>query len=356
MRAAIARSAVLGLSALLLSSSATAADREPLSLGDPTPALDVGEWVEGEAVTIGEENVYVVLFWQSTSGTGAMDKETSKSIARLRSLLELYGERGLTVIVISPDSAESLAGAVRPTAGLHLASDRRSSTHRAWVRKAGVTDLPVAFIVGRGKIMHIGRPRAPDFINILTQVMTGRYDPQLQDQVQPKLDSARRARKVKNWRMATKLYDEVIATDPTVFAIIALERFEMMLVDMDDRAPAYEYAREELIEQMFDSDAGALQMLAITITEDPELTAEQRDFDVAIDAALRALELEGRRNPNALSCAAGVHFHRGETDEAIKLQTQAYFTAKPDQKPAYKRLLAGYRKAATRSHAAPGPG
>ena len=91
MRAAIARSAVLGLSALLLSSSATAADREPLSLGDPTPALDVGEWVEGEAVTIGEENVYVVLFWQSTSGTGAIDEETSKSIARLRSLLELYG-------------------------------------------------------------------------------------------------------------------------------------------------------------------------------------------------------------------------------------------------------------------------
>ncbi len=130
----------------------------------------------------------------------------------------------------------------------------------------------------------------------------------------------------------------------------------MMLVDMDDRTAAYEYAREKLIEDMFASDAGALKMLAITITEDPELTAEQRDFDVAIDAALRALELEGRRNPDALSCAAGVHFHRGETAEAIKLQTQAYFTARPEKKSAYKRLLDGYRKAATRSHAASGPG
>jgi hypothetical protein len=167
---------------------------------------------------------------------------------------------------------------------------------------------------------------------------------------------ARRARKVKNWRMATKFYDEVIAMDAAVFAIIALERFEMMLVDMDERTVAYEYARTKLIEQMFASDAGALKMLAITITEDPELTVEQRDFDVALDAALGALALEGRRNSGALSCAAEVHFHRGETDKAISLQTQAYFTARPDQKAAYKRLLDGYRKAATRSQASSSPG
>lgn len=358
MRAAIARTVLLGLCALGLTSAAIGAGRDPLALGDPAPALNVDAWVDDKEITIGEENIYVVLFWGNLTRAGNLDDETTKSIAKLRSLLELFGDRGLTAIVISPDTVETLASAVRsgPSVGLHVAADRRSSTHRAWVRQAGVKDLPVAFIVGKGKIMHIGKPREPDFINILTQVMTGRYDPQLQEEAQPKLDMARRARKVKNWRMATKFYGEVIAMDPTVFAVIALERFEMMLVDMDDAAAAYEYARKQLIEQMFASDAGALQMLAISITEDPELTAEQRDFDVAIEAALRALELDGRRNPGALSCAAQVHFHRGETNEAISLQTQAYFTAKPDQKAAYKRLLDGYRKAATRSHASSSPG
>ena len=357
MRVGNARIALLGVSALLLTATALGQGRQSLALGDPAPALNVDAWVDGEEVTIGEKNIYVVLFWQSTTRSGGLDDETSKAIAKLRSLLELYGDRGLTVIVISPDNADALANAARsgPTIGLHLAADRRSSTHRAWVRQAGVTDLPVAFIVGKGKIMHFGKPREPDFINILTQVMTGRYDPQLQEAAQPKLDMARRARKVKNYRMATKFYDEVIAMDSTVFAIIALERFEMMLVDMDDAAVAYEFARTQLIEQMFAVDAGALQMLAISITEDPEFTAEQRDFDVALDAALRALELEGRRNPGALSCAAQVHFHRGETAEAISLQTQAYFIAKPDQKSAYKRLLEGYRKAATRSQARSSP-
>ena len=129
-----------------------------------------------------------------------------------------------------------------------------------------------------------------------------------------------------------------------VFAMTALERFEMLLVDMDEREQAYQYAREQLIDRMFASDSGALRMLAVKISEDPGLSADQRDLDVAALAAERSLELAGSRNPDALACAAGVHFHRGEYREAIDLQTQAYFNARPMEKAAHKGLLNGYRK------------
>ncbi|MCH7797475.1 MAG: redoxin domain-containing protein [Planctomycetes bacterium] len=358
MRPVNALRALVLVALLLPTRAAPGMGRDPLKIGDPAPALDVEAWIDGEAVTIETGTVYVIMFWDSVTSSGRTDSATAKSISRMRKLHELYGGRGLVVVVISPDDAERLktvVGSQRSGKGFHLAADRRSATHRAWVRKAGIEKLPVGFIVGKSKIMYIGRPRDADFINILIQVMTGRYDPQLQEEAQPKLDSARRARKVKNWRMAKKWYDEVIALDPRVFAPIAMERFQMLLMDMRDRDAAYEYVRDAIIGRMYADDAGALRMLAVLITESPQLSAAQRDLDVAIDAALLSLELDGRRSPDALSCVAGVHFHRGEYDDAIGLQTQAYFNAMPSEKAAHMGLLRGYQESAARSGAMSGP-
>ncbi len=334
--------AILGLGTV-----AVGQGREPLKIGDPAPALSVDAWVEGGEITIEKGNTYVVMFWDSMTSSGHTDGETVKSMSRLRRLYELYAHKGLVVLVISPDDADRLGDLVRSQPqgiGFTIAADRRSTTHRAWCRKAQIDELPVAFIVGGSRILHIGQPRDADFINILVQVMSGRYDPTLQAEAQPKLDRARRSRKQKNWRMATKWYDEVVTMDPRVFSMIALERFEMFLVDMDEHEAAYQYAREQLIDRLFAADAKALRMLAVKISEDPVLNADQRDLDVAALAAERSLELAGSRDPDALACAAGVHFHRGEYREAIRLQTQAYFNARPLEKPAHKGLLNGYQK------------
>ena len=334
--------AVLGLG-----TAAAGQGRDPLKIGDAAPGLSIDTWVEGAEISIEKGKTYVVMFWDSMTSSGHTDGETIKSMRRLRKLCELYGNKGLVVLVISPDDADRLGNLVKAQPqklGFTIAADRRSATHRAWCKKAEIRYLPAGFIVGKGRIMHIGQPRDPDFINILVQVLTGRYDPILQEEAQPKLKQARRSRKQKNWRMATKWYDQVVTMDPRVFSMIALERFEMVLVDMDEYEPAYEYARETLIDRLFAADAAALRMLAVKISEDPALADDQRDLDVAALAAERSLELAGSRNPDALACAAAVHFHRGEYREAIRLQTQAYFNARPVEKAAHKGLLNGYRK------------
>ncbi len=324
---------------------------EALKVGDPAPGIEVEAWINSEAVTLTPEGVYVVMFWDSAQAQ-------SNTMARLERLAELYGHRGLKIVVISADDVDALgsfASQQRKNLSFALGADRRNSTQRAWVRKAGLSDLPIAFIVGKGKVMHIGLPQDADFENILTQVVAGRFDPRLQEQAQPKLDSARRARKVNNWRMAKNAYDEVIELDPRIFAVIAIERMEMMYADMGQPELAYDYAEKKLIGELFADDPGALQMLVDKIVEDPQFNASPRELEIAMTAAKRALELEGPRDPKALATAAVVHARQGDYEQAISLQTRAYFLAIPDEKASYKRVLARYRKAASRSSASTSP-
>ncbi len=347
------------VAAVAFTTAAMGQPRDELKIGDEAPGLSVDAWVQGGEITIEPGQTYVVMFWDSHTSSGHKDADTVKSMSRLQKLYDLYGHKGLIVLVISPDDADRLGDLVRSqrqNLGFTIAADRRSATHRAWCRQAGIKDLPVAFIVGKSRIMYIGEPRDDDFLNILIQVMAGRYDPLLQKEAQPNLDRARRSRKQNNWRMAAKWYDEVIHTDPRVFAPIALERFDMILVDMDDRDAAYEYARDQLIDRLFAADAAALRMLAVKIIEDPELKTGQRDLDVAVKAADLSLELSGRSNPDALACAAGVHFRRGEYQRAIRLQTKAYFKARPNEKAVHKGLLDGYQKGAKQATIGSEPG
>ena len=320
---------------------------EPLAVGDSAPGIDVEAWVDSDPVTLKPDGTYLIMFWESVEAN-------SNTAARLDRLHERYGHQGLKIVVIAEDDVDSLgnyASRRRQNVSFALAADRRNSTQRAWVRKAGFRDLPLAFIVGRGKVMHIGLPQDDDFENILLQVITGRFDPRLQEQAQPKLLTARRARRVNNWRMAAKMYDEVIEMDSRVFAVIAIERMEMMYVDMDQKEEAYEFAEKTLIGDLFANDAGALRMLVAKIVDDPQFDPLERELEIAMTAAQRALDLSGPRDPRALATAAVVHARRGDLREAISLQTRAYFLAIPAEKPTYKRVLANYREAASRSNA-----
>ena len=329
------------------------AQRQQLKAGDPAPALDIDSWVEGEAVSIQSGRVYVLLFWESISDGGQAAADTLRALSHLKDLSEQYEGEGLLVLGIStagPDQLRQLARRHRGGLGFGVGADRRSSTLRAWVRAAGLQKMPAAFIVGRnGRIMYVGDPLAEDFDEILSKVVRGRYDPGLMDEAEPKLKAARRDRGVKNWRMATRRYDEVIALDGKVFAEVALERFEMMLVDMGETEQAYGYARDELLMKLFPGDPGALRMLATKITVDPQIPKGDRDLTLALVAATAAVAAGGGTDPAGLATLALVHFHLGDVKTAVELQTQAYFLVTPRAKADYKRVLAKYQEAAGRS-------
>lgn len=330
---------------LCLTMSASGQDKK-LGVGASAPGLDIEQWVSGDEMTIESGRTYVVAFFTSEA------QPSRKALSALNDLQKDYGDRGLTVLAISweePAVVSRFVESLPERPAMTIAADRREGTKRAWIDAAGIQRLPAAFLIDRkGKIAWQGSPTASDFTAILPRVMSGRYDPRLEAQAQPGIQGAANARKVRNWRMADKYYDDVVGLDASVFASVALDRFEMHLVDMGDKAGAYAYAKT-LIEEKFASDAGALQMLADKIASDPRIDTASRDMDVALAASLASAGLLGGNDPEALAGLARIRFARGEMDEALELQKQAYFSASPKHKPEYKRQLEIYQQKAERA-------
>ncbi len=331
-----------------LASAANAQDKK-LGVGDQAPGLDIELWTRGEETAIESGKVYVIDFWATWCGP------CKRSIPHLTELQKQYGDKGLTIIGISweePDLVKKFTAQWSGKMDYTVAVDRREGTKRAWFDAAKRDGIPTAYIVDRkGKIAFIGNPlpEAGDgFDDVLKRVMSGRYDPKLEKLAAPGIAGATSARKVKNWRMANKHYDEVVALDASVFAAVALDKFDMLLLDMDDQKAAYEYAKV-LMDEKFANDAGALQMLADTIATDPAITdPAKRNLDMALEAAQAAAKLNGEDTPEGLAGVAKIRYARGETAQAIDLQKQAYFKATPKNKPEYKRQLEIYQQNAER--------
>jgi thiol-disulfide isomerase/thioredoxin len=334
------------VSAACLSLAAAAnAQRDSLAVGDAAPGLDIEKWVKGEAVTLESGKPYVVEFWATWC------VPCRKAIPHLTELQRKYQDKNLTIIGISSEEVGTVEPFVRSQAekmDYTVAVDRDSSTSRAWMAAAGLKGIPAAFIVDQqSRIAYIGNPHDEQFDVVLRRVMSGRYNPRLEKETAPILSAARQARKVRNWRMALQHYDQAMQVDPRTFAGVGLEKFEMLLIDMNKRQDAYDYARK-LMATTYAADAEALRMLAEKIATAPKLSPEQRDMDVALEAATMARQVSGSGDPEALATLALIRFHRGEVDQAIDLQKEAFFLAKPGVKPGYRQVLTAYQEAAVR--------
>ena len=290
---------------------------------------------------------------RETEAVRGRTNPTLKVFPHLRELFEIHGVDGLRVLAVGSGDVEDVRAVVRrhhKGVGFGVAADRGNSTKRSWYDAAKLKKMPAVFIVDRkSRIAYIGDPTEEEFDVILDRVLRGRFDARLEDEAVGRLKAARRARKIRNWRMALRHYDEVIALDPNVFAEIAIERCEMMVVDMDDREQTYDYVRTVLLEDYFKEDSGALRMLAEKIGSDPKIPTEARDMDLALELAEAARSVAGRHDPKALATLALVHYRRGELDEAIEYQRQAYFVSLPIRKPGYRRDLRVYQEAAERA-------
>ena len=222
------------------------------------------------------------------------------------------------------------------------------------MQAAGEEGIPTAFIVDRaGKIAYIGTPHPKhggmEMESILERVLKGRYDPALEARAAPMLHAARSARKTNTFRLALKQYDEVIGLSPKVFADVALERYMMMLIDMEATEEANKYARDQLMQEFFAGDPGALQMMAETIATDPRIDDEDREMDLALEAAAAAQKMSDGTMPDTYATLALVKYHRGDIEEAVRLQRRAWMLARPRSKSEYKRDLNTYQAAKGRT-------
>jgi len=321
------------------------AQRDKLKEGGNAPGLDIEDWVVGEEIEIKKDNVYVIVFFT----TDCVECRTVFPI--LNEIQEMHEDEDVHVIAISPEDKRAVKRFVRSMGGkikFRVGVDRRNSSERAWKDASGIKGVPaLGFIVDKKmKVQFMGLPGTPEFMRVLLLVIEGRYDARLWRTAKPLLVAARHARKVKNWRVAHKMLDDVIKVDPEIFAFMSLDKFEMMIVDEADAAAAYAYANKLLDD--YSDDPSLLARLAEKIATDTKIADADRNLDVALKAADQAAAGLPSKDPGRYAIQALVHYRAGRIGQAVKLQRKAYMVARPMRKPYYKRTLREYQSAAQR--------
>ena len=135
-----------------------------LKVGDPTPKLQTGKWVQGDPLKDFEKGkAYLVEFWATWC------PPCRRSIPHLNEIHEKYKDKGL--IVIGQNCSERDDSGVAPfvkkmgdkmTYRVAL-DDKRSDAEgrmsKTWMEAAGQEGIPTAFLVDtKGVIAWIGHP------------------------------------------------------------------------------------------------------------------------------------------------------------------------------------------------------
>jgi len=296
-----------------------------LSVGDPAPALTIGEWVKGEPVTAFEPGqAYVIEFWATWCGP------CLESMPHLSEIQRELGEQGVTVIgVTSPDPGNTLE-AVRAMVeekgdgmGYTVAWDVDRTTSTDWMQAAGQNGIPTSFLVdGEGRIAWIGHPMWLDMP--LHAVLEGTWDyrtgPDEVAAVEEELMGIYQmagsdpAGALAGFRAFEEEYSPVAAGLQDM-------KFQLLLIN-GVFEEGYALGSEMTDEAIEAGDIAALNMIAWLIV-DPNAPFEQRDHELALRAAQAAADITEQGDPDILDTLARVHASKGDYRTAVTIQEKA---------------------------------
>jgi hypothetical protein len=159
----------------------SAAPRKPLAaekpgkLGDPAPPIIVGEWIKGKPVRIQPgTNIYVLVFC-------TLSRANEFALTNLNALQKKYEDKGVVVVAISGEPAESLKEFVQ-IKGADIdftvaADDDARELTTSYQRMFRQMILPRAYIVGKdGNVLWLGHPLRDDMGLVVDEITSGRYN------------------------------------------------------------------------------------------------------------------------------------------------------------------------------------
>ncbi len=343
---------------LLLQATAPQEKPFPLMVGDPAPAIQVAEWVQGTPLTAFEKGrVHVVEFWATWCGP------CRYAIPHLNELQEKYRDSvrfvGVTVwehLDREPYSVPAFVKEMGDQMTYTVASDRTEDAQPArmadsWMKAAGRRGIPSAFIVdGEGNIAWIGHPMKID--QPLADIVAGKWDMaaaaaeyarelKAEAAKQKIAEEVAKAKEAGDWNGAVAAIDRAVAEFPSLEAQLGVDRY--FLLSKAARAAEATTYGQRLVAEVYAKTPGALNALAWGII-DPEAKIENPDVKLAVSAAERAVELTESKDPNVLDTLGLALFLAGDVARAIEIQEQAVSLAKGSgSEPEMKKRLEQFR-------------
>ena len=321
-----------------------------LAVGDPAPALAVASWVKGEQIKAFEPGTaYVVDFWATAIGP------CRKSIPHVGRLAAKYKDKGVKVIGVSiweetvdkdgktyrsplPDIEKFVAEmGDKMDYGVAYGGDDAEMV-RTWMNAANRVSIPTAFVVDKaGRIAWIGHPME-GLEETLEAVTSGAFDPKAaQDAAKKKEQQIAKARELGaklrqtlqggRAKEALEVCREMLRVDPKLFPNACGIGFQQVAVNLGQLDMAYEFAKDVFAGPLKDSEQD-LNTIAWTILTEPSI--KNRDLDLAMAMATRAVEITQGKDGPILDTLARAHWEKGDGAKAVETATRAVVAAKAD--------------------------
>ncbi len=307
---------------------AAAPEVKPLTIGDPAPAFDISNWVKGTPIPAYEAGkIYVMEFWATWC------PPCRDSMPHLSKLQEEYKDKNVTIIGVSDEDLETVTTFLNQEGwpektNYTLATDPDRSIYQGYMEAAGQNGIPTAFLVGTdSKIQWIGHPMELD--KVLKKVVAGKWDVE-KAKARMKLDNQWQEQMGANdFDGALKTLDEIIAADPDEnFA--PMVKFYILLTQKNDSTAAYAIAKDS-VKKVWDDKEMLMQYAGLISQAPGDFT---RDWDLALSAAERAVELGKGEDAESLFVLANVYHGKGNLDKAIETGQKAVEKAAGDDEKA----------------------
>lgn len=321
-------------------------------IGEKAPTLEGASWLKGESVTGYEKGqIYVLDFWATWCGP------CIAGIPHMAEIQTKYADKGVNVIGVAiwPRPGQKPTKDFVTERGekmpYRIAEDVNNLLAKRFMEPAGMNGIPTVMIIDRdGALAWVGHPN-PSMDRALDRIITEPDYARKRATVEKKAaelgQALATAADAKDWARCLEIMDEFVALDSKDFAQFNLFKYDVMLARMKDTKAAAAHGRA-LVEGTFADDSEMLNMLAWYISNPAgEVPQADRDYELALLAANRANEITGGADPAVLDTLARVHFAKGDSKEAARLQALAVEAAKePRMKAELQRLLEQYTKAA----------
>lgn len=321
-----------------------------LTIGDTAPALEVGHWLKGREIeTFHPNRIYVIEFWATWC------RPCRETMPLLSEIDARYHDDGVQVVGISDERLQTVvhfltSGDWNDKTRYALGTDPDRSSQRDYMDAAAIGTIPTAFLIDRdGRIAWIGHP--DELEDPLKQVIAGTWDrsafrDEFEERIAPerkrflRLHAMRKAYKARDWEQLLAMFDEAIEDEPDKLAL-KLQKFQIMIGDMNDPEQGYAYG-EEILPEFWDSP-DKLNQIAWYIVDYEKV--ETRNLEFALKVALRAVELSEYQNAAILDTVARVFYEQGDLRRAIGWQEKAVDVLRDDDRlgDQIRQTLEAYR-------------